>query len=111
MFAVKAVLTPPDVTAATELSHARQLAPLARHLLSTSPSAVAHVTLRHTLAGLTAMLFVEARHLRAAETLARDACHSWLGEERLRGWSLARCEGDLFLTVEAANEYGSPPGW
>ncbi|MDF3143696.1 MULTISPECIES: hypothetical protein [unclassified Streptomyces] len=57
------------------------------------------------------MIFTEARDLREAESLAHAACLSWLDEERLRGWSLVRCEGDLFLTVGATEEYGYPPGW
>lgn len=57
------------------------------------------------------MLFIEARDLREAESLARAACLSWLDEEPLRGWSLVRCAGDLFLTVGATEEYGHLPGW
>ncbi|MEV5434829.1 hypothetical protein AB0K80_02170 [Streptomyces sp. NPDC052682] len=110
MFAVKAVLTPP-AAALTELADAPQLIPVSRHLLKTSPSAVAHITLRRTGVGLTVMLFVEARNLSEAEDMARAASRSWLGEERFRGWSLARCEGDFFLTVEAVEEHGSPPDW
>ncbi|MFI9274840.1 hypothetical protein ACIGXM_29625 [Kitasatospora sp. NPDC052896] len=80
----------------------------APRLLRSPQSGVEHVTLVSTPPGVTAMTFVVADDLLAAERAAVTAWARWLTRAWPRQWRLVSCAGDLQLGVLAAMEWYFP---
>jgi hypothetical protein len=80
----------------------------AHRLLRTLQAGVEHVTLVSTPPGVTAMTFVAAGDLLAAERAAVTAWSHWLAGVWPTRWRLVSCAGDLQLGVLAAMEWCFP---
>lgn len=105
MYAIKVVLEPEEGIPGMEQNLCDETA---CRLLGSLQAGVEHVTLVSTPPGVTAMTFVMADDLLAAERVAVTAWTYWLTCLWPIRWRLVSCAGDLQLGVVAVMEWCRP---